>query len=330
MYRPRLTFGPLVVSSFLAAATPIVAQSTSSSAFGPQYLEPLPTDTREFVPRLSFKLLTDIRLPGPLPDRGPRLVGDRIEIPVAGSIALTDWTTGEAPQLTPRDSAETDDAEDLPWALSADGRQRYRAMPDGWVLAQKRCQSCKKGWRKKWRLRVPGGAAVRPLVTQRRLFFGGRDNRVYCVKRRNGHRVWASDVKSRIVEPLVLWNALPVLDPTADLPGDFQLILAVASNGSEIAALSAGSGERVASFTLSEREGKLVGAPVATPDGRIVVARQKYAASEASLMVLMLEPPDEPPEAPQPDAASDPLTSQPLPEAADPELSATRSGPAPP
>jgi hypothetical protein len=327
MYSSRLTIRLLVVSAFLIAANPPAAQSTSSSAFGPQYLEPLPTDTREFVPRLSFKLLTDIRLPGPLPERGPRLVGDRIEIPVAGSVALADWTSGTAPQLTPGDLPDAAAAADMPWAVSSDGQHRYRATPDGWMLAQKRCRSCKKGWRKKWRLRVPGSAEVPPLVTRKRLFFGGLENRVYCVKRRNGHRVWAKDVKSRIVDPLVMWNALPVLDPTADLPGDFQLILVVASKRSEIVALSAGSGERIASFTLSESEGKLVGVPVATPDGRIIVARQKYAASEASLMVLMLEPPEEAPEEPPPDAASDPLNP---PEAADAELSATRSAPAPP
>ena len=52
MQRPALAFGPLAVSALLVTALPVFAQSTSSSSFGPQYLEPLPTDTREFVPRL--------------------------------------------------------------------------------------------------------------------------------------------------------------------------------------------------------------------------------------------------------------------------------------
>jgi hypothetical protein len=322
----RLILTFLLGAALAFSAPPLAAQSTSSSAFGPQYLEPLPSDNRERVPRLSFKLLHDIRLPGPLPERGPRLVGDRIEIPVAGSIALTDWTGDSELQLSPGELSVEDDPQGPPWALSDDGKVRYRVLPKRGIVAEKRCPSCKKGWRKKWRLRNAGGAQARPLVSRRRLFFGGLDNRVYCVKRRNGHRVWASDVKSRITKPLVLWSALPVLGSATQTPVDFQLVLAVTDNGSEIVALSASRGERVASFSLSESEGKLVGMPVATPDGRIVVARQKYAASEASLMVLMLEPPDEQPVGPPaPDTTPEPQASIHHGEGSGDKLSAIRS-----
>ena len=50
------------------------------------------------------------------------------------------------------------------------------------------------------------------------------------------------------------------------------------------------SGAEVASYSLTEAGSKLVGAPLATPDGRIVAATQKYAPEEASLVVLRLDP----------------------------------------
>jgi hypothetical protein len=65
-----------------------------------------------------------------------------------------------------------------------------------------------------------------------------------------------------------------------------EVILVVPENGAGVSALDAETGAKVASFTLPEDEGWLVGAPLLTPDGKIVIARQKYAPGDASLMVF--------------------------------------------
>ena len=59
-------------------------------------------------------------------------------------------------------------------------------------------------WRKKWKIRAPGSEFARPLITDKRIYYGATDNRVYGVKRRSGHRVWVTDVEGRAIRPLEL------------------------------------------------------------------------------------------------------------------------------
>ena len=72
------------------------------------------------------------------------------------------------------------------------------------------------------------------------------------------------------------------------------LVLAVPDDGGAIVALDAHTGAKVASYDLPDDGGTLVGDPLVTPDGRIVVARQKYTPEDASLMVFRLVPPRQP------------------------------------
>ena len=67
------------------------------------------------------------------------------------------------------------------------------------------------------------------------------------------------------------------------------LILVVPDGGSQLLALGGGTGLELATVRLAANQGKLVGMPLITPDGRIVIARQKYSESEASLMVYELQ-----------------------------------------
>jgi hypothetical protein len=71
-------------------------------------------------------------------------------------------------------------------------------------------------------------------------------------------------------------------------------VLATPDQGTTLVALDARNGAEVASFDLPEGEGKLYGSPLVTPDGKIVVARQKYEEAEASLMILDLSEPPKP------------------------------------
>ncbi len=156
--------------------------------------------------------------------------------------------------------------------------------------AQKSCRRCKTGWKRSWKLRIPGNTLVPPLVADRRVYIGGLDNHVYSLKARNGHRVWAVDVAGRISTPLMLWRG-EISKPTPQDPlamRDLTLILTVPASGSQMVALESQSGRQVASLRLPEGGGKLVSGPLAMPDGKVVVARQQYAESEASLMVYRL------------------------------------------
>jgi hypothetical protein len=117
------------------------------------------------------------------------------------------------------------------------------------------------------------------------------------VKRKNGHRVWEAYVKGRVSRPLRLWR--PVADPSSpDRPPEAQaleLVLVTPDHGTAILALEAVTGAEVAIFELPENGAKLYGAPLVTPDGKIVVARQEYNETEATLMVFDLsDPPGRP------------------------------------
>jgi outer membrane protein assembly factor BamB len=182
-------------------------------------------------------------------------------------------------------------------SLSPDGKVRCRTIESGWILAEKKCARCKRGWRKKWRLRASGSAFARPLVTDRRIFYGTTDNRVYCVKRGNGHRVWVTDVEGRVLRPLELVRVPLPPDPRYIMgikAVALDLVLVVPDDGASMMALDARNGERVATFELPENE-TLIGGPLATPHGKIAVARQRYNAQDAALLFFDLEPPPEVP-----------------------------------
>ncbi len=270
----------------LASLLPLaLAQKSEPSPFDQPFLDPLAVPSRSAPPQLTFKVVADIPLPGPLPGPGPRLVGDRIEIPVAGGMATTRWVADAEPVL------ELETAHELPtpegssdWVEAPDGRFRARTEPGGRISMQKRCPRCRDGWRSRWKLRMPGSTPAPPLLTEKRVYVGTMDNRVYALTRRNGHRAWATDVEDRVARPVVLWQGV------GDAKG-FEAILVLPGSGSRLIALDAQTGLRVADFELSEAGGRLRSTPLATPDGKIIVARERYKATEASLIVLQLAPP---------------------------------------
>jgi hypothetical protein len=242
-------------------------------------------------PRMTFLLAAEIPLPGPLPAAGPRARGELVEIAVAGGTVVTRAEADATPEFVPPSRVVGDARDASPWVQDERGRLRYRATLGGAIEAQRKCRRCKAGWKKRWSLRVTGQALAPPLVGGRFVYFGSLDNRVYCVKARNGHRVWMADVGARVSSPVVRWSGVisaPSPDGGATSSRELSLILAVPDGGSELIALDGASGQQVAVVRLGDGDGKLVGGPLATPDGRIVVALQKYAATSASLMVYRL------------------------------------------
>ncbi len=296
----------LPVALTLLAAAPLSAQTMlPDQPFGDTSIPGGIRGPEAALPRLVFRLHADIALPGPLPGDPPRLLdGTRVEIPVAGAIAVAEPDPGAAPRLRPRGATSAEPAPaPTDWVLSPNGRRRFRTTPEGRVLSQKCCAVDRRSWYRVWKLRIPGGTIAPPLVTQRYVFIGALDNQLYALRVRNGHRVWVADVGARISTPM----ALATIE--ARVPGEteerlLELVLAVPDGGSELIALDSRTGQRVAGFRLAEDGGRLVGAPLALEDGRVVVARQKYDRSEASLIVLELTPPAPQPAAPRPAAAA--------------------------
>ena len=285
----------------LALCGDAAAQTRADPRFDSADLEPAPEGAEEFAPKLRFRLLEEIALPGPLGGQGPQSAGERVRIAVEGGTAVFSW--GRDVEVGPVETAETTE-QDPGVGLSPDGKLRCVPRPSGWIVAEKRCARCKKGWRRVWKVRAPGSEFARPVVTERRVFYGTTDNRVYSVKRRNGHRVWVAEVAGRVVRPLEAVRVEAPADYAAKSKSSslwIDLILVVPANGRSMIALDARTGERVAVFDLPEDE-TLVGAPVSR-EGKVAVARQKYDAREAALLVFDLEPATAaPPEAPAPSA----------------------------
>jgi hypothetical protein len=297
----RVLLASLVILAVGGGSTP--SQTYQESTLGQTFLEPvLPPPEHANAPQVSLELVVDIPLPGPLPGDGPRIVEQSIEIPVADAVAITGWTEHARPELRPattqEPASETENGSP-PWVAGPKGKFRYQARPEGLIVAQKRCKRCGLGWKRAWKLRVGGSTLAPPLVTDRRIYFPALDNHVYSIKRKNGHRVWAVDIGRRISSPLTLWRAshedAAVIGSFDRLP---ELLLAVPDDGGDLFALSLESGVTAASFEAQNGD-TLVGTPVTTPDGRIVLARQRYAPTEASLLVLRVVPTEPPHDSPE-------------------------------
>jgi hypothetical protein len=281
------------------SARPQSPTTTSETGFDDLPVRSEWTAAQPKLPQLVFRMHADIPLPGPLPGGSPRAVDSlRVHVPVHGALAVTLLERDAAPVLVPLDPARRPSGPDdppSPWVLSADGRQRYQTRPSGLVVAERCCSEFSGGWYRLWKLRLPAGTVVPPLLVDRRvLFVAALDNQLYALRARNGHRLWTAELGRRLSRPLACWTGGP--KPAAG-PGDHSaerrtsLILVVPDDGSELLALDAATGRKVATVRLPDGDGQIVGGPLSTAQGKIVVARQKYAESEASLLVFTLEEP---------------------------------------
>ena len=296
MLRARLLPASSALAGVLLLAAPVSGQSLSDGGPFDETLTPLPgAPEAEPLPPLELRLLAAIPLPGPLPGGALRLEDGRVIVPVAGGVAAAAPAAGARATALP-DAAVTPFPGEGTWVEDAGGRQRF-AVRDGRIVAQRRCGSCRSGFRRIWRARIPGDRLAVPLPQEELVFVGGLDNRVYALRQHNGHRVWTADVGGRISRPLVPWRGSVPATTAGDPPLALDLVLVVPDHGARLLALDAESGRHVASVELDEAEGSLVGVPLTTEDGRIVVARQRYTEQEADLLVYAL------------DAAPDPAVS---------------------
>lgn len=274
----------------LLACLPAYSQSSFTSGnLETQFLEPAVDGQGDDSPvALRFVELRQIELPGPLTERGLRLGegADRFILEVRGGWARAGWG----------DRAEVEISDEAPQPFSSgDGwlywgqKFRYRTDSDGWLVAQKSCRWCRKKYRRLWKLRVSGHSVAPPLVDERRIVYASMDNQIYGIRRRNGHRLWVADIGERVSRPLM---AAPLHIPGQNPENGPIVILVVPDDGQRILALDALNGTVASTFTLSNPDDRLVGSPIVTPEGLLLVARQGYDPRSASVIVLALAPPE--------------------------------------
>lgn len=223
--------------------------------------------------RLAFLPKGEIALPGPLPGRPLARDRERIAVPTSAGLALV-TLDGRRIEVVDGSGEGVSSA-----ATEVRVRQRvyrYRAEA-GALVAERRCPRCRTGWSRCWRLAIPVSPTAAPLVVGQRIYVGGLDNRIYALKRRNGHRVWTAEVSGRVRAPLV---HLPAPANPAD-----GAVLAVPEGGRRLLALDQAGGRAVGSVELDLAVGSWSGAPLVTDDGRVAIARQSYDPSRAHLVL---------------------------------------------
>jgi len=282
---------PSWIPGLILAVTclPTWAQNFTDGDLETQFLEPpVEWQADDTAVPLRFVELRQIAVPGPLREEGPSIAdGDsRFNVAVEGGWAWSGW--GERSELELRTESLLPTTENEGWQAWGEKR-RYRTDPDGWLVAEKRCGSCRRGWRRLWRLRVSGHTPAPPLVDDRRIVFASLDNQIYGVRRRNGHRLWVADLGQRISRSLV---SAPIEDIDHPEGAEAKVILVIPDDGRKMLALDPLNGSTAATYSLSNPDDRLVGSPVVTPNGLILVARQGYDPRSASVVVLSLVPPD--------------------------------------
>ncbi len=274
----------LHVTSVVLACTlltiPAAAQTTSSGAgFQNQFPDPLTyKPPLPEPPELQFTAVSEIKIAGPLIS-GPVEVEGSVYVGTVAGVYEVD-RAGAEPTAILTTATPPETASD--WGVSPDRSHRARPQ-DGRLIVQKACKGCRSGWRRRWRLRVPGLAPVPPLMTARRVYFGAADNRVYGVRRKNGHRLWATALDGRMLRELALW-----VGPDSGHDPPVAAILAVPEPGAELVVLDVYGGTVILRYRLASEGDVIVGSPVATGDGHVILARQGYTEQDAAVIVLKM------------------------------------------
>jgi hypothetical protein len=282
---------PILLSVCLLAVSFVPA---ASQGYGGATLDPAtfpvlkPKRKSPTPPPVSLVLVLEVPIPGPLAGTAMAVDGNTVRVPVHDGYVLVDFGKSDEPVVSRIETEPAKPEEDDGWVLAGKKNQRrFRTEPQGRIVAQKRSSSRSSVWKRRWDLKTPGSTPAPPLLVGKSILFGCSDNRVYALKARNGHRLWYQDLGHRIVFPLVHWRGL--LGPLK-----YDLVLVVPHPGRSIRALDPFDGKSLARFRLGQGdaedvEDEVVSYPAILPDGRIVLAVQKYRSEEAVLQVLRME-----------------------------------------
>jgi len=267
-------------------ASPALAQygSTTPDAQPNNYPPALPA-RRGPGPTLVFERIGEVALPGPLASRPAWAANGFVNVPVAGGVARL----VPEPNATPEIKGAADPEAPIEWIVSANGKRRYRTTQEGLVEAERRSHA-RRGWSRSWRIIAPNSILSPPILIGPRLCYAGLDDRVTCVRAKNGHRLWAVDLGDRLSRALAIWPSEDFAKP------DGAILLAVPDDGATVIALDAYDGRRVATYELPPHHHFASPAIVLSGD-RIALSRGGYDDREAALVLLRLVPPP-PPAAP--------------------------------
>jgi hypothetical protein len=282
-------------------ASPALAQygSTTPDVQPNNYPPALPA-RRGPGPSLVFERIGEVVLPGPLASRPAWAATGFVNVPVEAGVVQLVPELDAKPEMTGAAEAETT----VEWIVSANGKRRYRTTQEGLVEAERRSHA-RRGWSRSWRIIAPNSILSPPILVGPRLCYAGLDDRVTCVRAKNGHRLWAVDLGDRLSRALAVWPAGEGANP------DSELVLAVPDDGASVIALDAYDGRRVATYELPPHH-HFASPALVVASGRIALARKGYDDREAALVLLKLVPP--PPPAPPsavPYNGASPLTPAP-------------------
>lgn len=282
--RPGVGHTLAVTLLLSCSAVAVHAQSTpGSSTFQNQFPDPLQYEPPAIPPpELQLNRVQEISIEGPIIG-APRWFPERVEITTDRAVISLDLRS-ETPEIATMEVASPPPSE-TEFGVSPSGNHRARVQPGKRLFMERRCANCvPTRWRRMWKLRTAGIADTAPLVDDRRLYFGSQDNRVFGLRRRNGHRLWATDVGGRMLRRLASWKA----EQTDPRVRPVAAILAVPEPGAEMVVLDAAGGRQVLTFKLSGEEDRILGPVHTGSDGRIWLLRQGYRPSDLSLIEITL------------------------------------------
>lgn len=275
---------PALTVTLLAAAPPAGAQPYGASPFEEEAFRTVsPRRKGPEPPPVELRPAEEIPIPGPVRGRDLETVGPEVRVRVGDGLAII-RPDREAGDVRVQPVIEIEPDGDPLWVRGGrKGRLRFRTLPEGVILAEKRSPLTGNRWRKVWKLRIAGSTPFPPLAVRERLFVGSTDSRIYALRARNGHRLWARDVGERLDRPLAHWNGK--LGESR-----FDLLLAIPADGKQILAIDPFDGRTLASYRVPGSGDSLATRPAVLEDGRVAVAVQKYDEKAASLLLLELRP----------------------------------------
>lgn len=275
----------LVAAIALGGASAALGQAYPSSQFANEPFKPYtPRRSGPPPPRFGIEPARDeIPFPGPIGGRAPRIDG---EAWVLGTVKTMITVKVDSGDVETEAGSIPEDTGTL-WAIGGrrDNR-RFSVLPEGMVVAQKKCRRCEAGWKKSWKLRMGASTPAAPVTLGNRVFVGSVDNRVYGLKAKNGHRVWVADAGGRMLQSPTVWTGtLDGAEPGAE---PFSILLVIPDGDPRLLVLDPYDGKKLAEASF--RGSAALTRPVVTADGRILVGRQGYDPSDAALVVLSVVP----------------------------------------
>jgi hypothetical protein len=266
---------------------------STSDALPNNYPPPLPERLGP-APRLKFELDRAIELAGPVAAPEAWADGATLVVPLASGPARVDPRSESAP--APAEATIPPEDPSGAWIVNTTGTRRYRATAEGIIEAEKRSRPGRK-WKRVWKIVAPNATPAPPILIGPRLCYAGLDDRVTCVKAKNGHRLWTTDLGDRLSRPIARWpsaSAARVAPTTGDRTIEGEILLAVPDNGASMIALDAYDGRRLATYELPPSV-RLVSGPIVLGDDGIAAVQEAFDKRQVAVLVLRLVHNEAPP-----------------------------------